>query len=124
MPVCVLMIACLGLLRYAQKLFCTIVDFLLKAHHLEWLSLEDEMTALFQAMRMEKLAVSLILSVIIAVASFNIIASLVLSINKKRGEIAVLRTMGASSKLITIIFLVAITMARNILAIFTVIPLQ
>ena len=83
-----------------------IVDAKSKYPELEWLSLEDEMTALFQAMRMEKLAVSLILSVIIAVASFNIIASLILSINKKRGEIAVLRTMGASSKLITNIFLV------------------
>ena len=83
-----------------------IVDAKSKYPDLEWLSLESEMTALFQAMRMEKLAVSLILSVIIAVASFNIIASLVLSINKKRGEIAVLRTMGASSKLITNIFLV------------------
>ena len=63
-----------------------IVDAKSKYPDLEWLSLEDEMTALFQAMRMEKLAVSLILSVIIAVASFNIIASLVLSINKKRGD--------------------------------------
>ena len=64
------------------------------------------MTALFKAMKMEKIAVTLLLSVIIAIASFNIIASLVLSVNEKRQEIAVLRTMGANSDLIIKVFVI------------------
>jgi len=55
---------------------------------------------------MEKLVVSLLLSVIIAVAAFNIIASLVLMVADKRKDIAVIRTMGANSSLITKIFIV------------------
>ena len=73
---------------------------------LQWTSWQSEMTALFKAMKMEKIAVTLLLSVIIAIASFNIIASLVLSVNEKRQEIAVLRTMGANSDLIIKVFVI------------------
>ena len=73
---------------------------------LRWTSWQSEMTALFKAMKMEKIAVTLLLSVIIAIASFNIIASLVLSVNEKRQEIAVLRTMGATSDLIIKVFVI------------------
>ena len=48
--------------------------------------------------------VGLLLAVIIAVAGFNIIASLVLMVANKRKDIAVLRAMGASSQLITSVF--------------------
>ena len=59
-----------------------------------------------QAMRMEKMVVSLLLSVIIAVAAFNIIASLVLMVADKRRDIAVVRAMGASSGLVVKVFVV------------------
>lgn len=72
----------------------------------QWRSWSNTMSSLFQAMRMEKLVVSLLLSVIIAVAAFNIIASLVLMVADKRKDIAVIRTMGANSSLITKIFIV------------------
>ena len=72
----------------------------------QWRSWSSTMSSLFQAMRMEKLVVSLLLSVIIAVAAFNIIASLVLMVADKRKDIAVIRTMGANSSLITKIFIV------------------
>ena len=72
----------------------------------QWRSWSNAMSSLFQAMRMEKLVVSLLLSVIIAVAAFNIIASLVLMVADKRKDIAVIRTMGANSSLITKIFIV------------------
>ena len=72
----------------------------------QWRSWPNTMSSLFQAMRMEKLVVSLLLSVIIAVAAFNIIASLVLMVADKRKDIAVIRTMGANSSLITKIFIV------------------
>jgi len=72
----------------------------------QWRSWTSTMSSLFQAMRMEKIVVSLLLSVIIAVAAFNIIASLVLMVADKRKDIAVIRTMGANSSLITKIFIV------------------
>ena len=77
---------------------------ILPTHH--WRSWSNTMSSLFQAMRMEKLVVSLLLSVIIAVAAFNIIASLVLMVADKRKDIAVIRTMGAHSSLIAKIFIV------------------
>ena len=69
-------------------------------------SWSDQMATLFQAMRMEKLVVGLLLSVIIAVAAFNIIACLVLMVTDKRKDIAVLRTLGATSDQIMRIFII------------------
>lgn len=71
-----------------------------------WQSWTQVMGSLFQAMRMEKTVVGLLLSVIIGVAAFNIIASLVLMVSDKRKEIAVLRTLGASSGQIIQLFVV------------------
>lgn len=71
-----------------------------------WHSWSEKMGTLFQAMRMEKMVVSLLLSVIIAVAAFNIVASLVLMVADKRKDIAVVRALGASSAMVTSIFVV------------------
>jgi len=73
---------------------------------LHWRSWTDDMGSLFQAMRMEKVIVSLLLSVIIAVAAFNIVASLVLMVSDKRKDIAVVRTLGASSATVIKIFII------------------
>ncbi len=72
----------------------------------QWRTWMDDMGSLFQAMRMEKVIVSLLLSVIIAVAAFNIIASLVLMVSDKRRDIAVVRTLGASSATVIKIFII------------------
>lgn len=64
----------------------------------------ESMSELFAAIRMEKTVVGLLLSVIIGVAAFNIVASLVLMVNEKRTDIAVLRTLGSSSGCISRIF--------------------
>jgi lipoprotein-releasing system permease protein len=69
-------------------------------------SWSDQMAMLFQAMRMEKLVVGLLLSAIIAVAAFNIIACLVLMVADKRKDIAVLRTLGAKSDQIIKVFII------------------
>lgn len=53
--------------------------------------------SLFRAIRMEKLMVGLLLLSVVAVAAFNIVSTLVMSVAEKRGDIAVLRTMGAGS---------------------------
>ncbi len=73
---------------------------------LQWRSWSDDMGTLFRAMRMEKVIVSLLLSVIIAVAAFNIVASLVLMVSDKRKDIAVVRTLGATSSTVVKIFVI------------------
>jgi lipoprotein-releasing system permease protein len=78
----------------------------LKNDDLQWRTWSDNMGTLFQAMRMEKVIVSLLLSVIIAVAAFNIVASLVLMVSDKRKDIAVIRTLGATSGTVIKIFVI------------------
>lgn len=60
--------------------------------------------SLFRAVRMEKLMVSLLLLSVVAVAAFNIVSTLVMSVTEKRRDIAVLRTLGARSGEIMMIF--------------------
>jgi len=61
---------------------------------------------LFQAIRMEKTMIGLLLMVIVAVAAFNIISTLVMVVTDKKADIAILRTMGATPKAIMGIFIV------------------
>lgn len=60
--------------------------------------------SLFQAVKMEKVMVSLLLLSVVAVAAFNIVSTLVMSVAEKRRDIAVLRTMGARASGIMVIF--------------------
>lgn len=55
-----------------------------------------EHDAYFSAIRLEKAMMTVILLLIVAVAAFNIIASLVMVVSEKRNDIAILRTMGFS----------------------------
>jgi lipoprotein-releasing system permease protein len=50
--------------------------------------------AYFRAIRIEKTMMSLILMLVVAVAAFNIVAALVMVVNEKRSDIAILRTLG------------------------------
>src|SRR5690606_37312329 len=52
--------------------------------------------SLFAAMQMEKTMIGLLLLLIIAVAAFNIIATLIMVVADKRTDIAILRTLGAT----------------------------
>jgi lipoprotein-releasing system permease protein len=61
---------------------------------------------LFQAIQLEKRLVGLLLFMIVAVAVFNIVSSLVMLVTDKQGEIAVLRTLGATSRQILGVFMV------------------
>jgi lipoprotein-releasing system permease protein len=61
--------------------------------------------SLFQAIKMEKTMIALLLTLIMAVAAFNIVSSLVMLVNDKKGDIAVLRTLGASPQWIGRVFL-------------------
>ena len=61
---------------------------------------------LFSAIQMEKAMVSLLLFLIVLVAAFNIVSSLVMVVTDKKSDIAILRTLGASPSTITRIFMV------------------
>ncbi len=62
--------------------------------------------AFFQAVKMEKTMMFMILLLIIAVAAFNLVSSLVMVVNDKQAEIAILRTIGAPPSTILWIFIV------------------
>lgn len=60
----------------------------------------------FKAVKMEKTVMFIILSLIIAVAAFNIISTLVMVVTDKESDIAILRTLGATPNTIMWIFMV------------------
>lgn len=66
----------------------------------------DQFGAFFHAVKMEKTMMFVILTLIIAVAAFNLVSSLVMVVNDKQSEIAILRTIGATPGKILRIFMV------------------
>jgi lipoprotein-releasing system permease protein len=62
--------------------------------------------SLFQAVKMEKTMVSLLLMVIVTIAAFNIVSILTMMVADKRADIAVLRTMGVSQRSIIAVFMI------------------
>ncbi|NQD96963.1 FtsX-like permease family protein, partial [Pseudomonas sp. CrR25] len=62
--------------------------------------------SLFSAMKMEKTMIGLLLLLIVAVAAFNIIATLIMVVADKGADIAILRTLGATPRQIMGIFMV------------------
>ena len=61
---------------------------------------------LYQAIRMEKTMIGLLLLLIVAVAAFNIISTLVMVVTDKKSDIAILRTLGATPRQIMATFMV------------------
>jgi lipoprotein-releasing system permease protein len=59
----------------------------------------------FQAIKMEKTMMFFILLLIIAVAAFNLVSSLVMVVTDKQSEIAILRTIGGTPRMIMSIFM-------------------
>ena len=60
--------------------------------------------SLFEALQVERVAMAFALSVIVLVAAFNILSSLVMLVRAKTRDIAILRTMGATRKSLLKIF--------------------
>ena len=60
---------------------------------------------LFNDIQLVRMVMFIVLVLVIAVASFNIVSTLIMAVNNKRGDIAILKTMGASSKLIMLTFI-------------------
>jgi lipoprotein-releasing system permease protein len=65
----------------------------------------DMNRSLYSALLLEKIAMGIGIGLIVVVAALNIVASLILLVMEKTRDIAILKTMGASSKSITRIFL-------------------
>jgi lipoprotein-releasing system permease protein len=65
-----------------------------------------ENASYFRAIKLEKMMMSLILSLIIGVAAFNIVASLVMVVTDKTNDIAILRTLGMGPNGVVRIFFV------------------
>jgi lipoprotein-releasing system permease protein len=65
----------------------------------------QENEAYFRAIRIEKTMMGLILMLIVAVAAFNIVATLVMVVSDKRTDIAILRTLGMSPREVIAVFM-------------------
>jgi lipoprotein-releasing system permease protein len=66
-----------------------------KAGIIDWRQMNS---ALFQALEVERVAMFVVLSLIVLVAVFNILSSLIMLVRAKTRDIAILRTMGASRR--------------------------
>jgi lipoprotein-releasing system permease protein len=82
-------------------------DFLVK----DWNQLNAH---LFASLKLERITMFVILTMIVLVASFNIVTSLKMTVAEKRKEIAILQAMGASQRQIGRIFLVQGAVIGNI----------
>jgi lipoprotein-releasing system permease protein len=70
----------------------------------------------FRAVQIEKRMMFIILTLIVAVAAFNIVSAQVMTVTDKQADIAILRTIGASPHSIMVIFIVAIGTAIGVAA--------
>uniref|UniRef100_UPI003B3B4827 FtsX-like permease family protein n=1 Tax=Sphingomonas sp. TaxID=28214 RepID=UPI003B3B4827 len=61
-------------------------------------------SSLFETVEIERVMMFIILSIIVVVAAFNILSSLIMLVRAKARDIAILRTMGASRRAMTRIF--------------------
>ena len=60
----------------------------------------------FSAVQLEKRMMFIILTLIVAVAAFNLVSTLVMTVTDKRADIAILRTLGASPRSVMAVFMV------------------
>ena len=71
-----------------------------------WSSWAIEYRSLFDAMKIEKTMMTILLMLIVGVAAFNIVASLMMVVNEKSRDIAVLRTLGLAPERVMRVFVV------------------
>ena len=66
----------------------------------------EEHGSLFRAVKTERIVMTLILFLVVCVALFNLVASLMMAVNDKEADIAILRTFGMSGQRIMRIFMI------------------
>lgn len=74
-----------------------------KINIVDW---QDSNNAFFAAVNVERNVMFLILTLIILVAAFNVVSSMIMMVKDKAGDIAILRTMGATSGAVMRIFFI------------------
>jgi len=67
----------------------------------------DRSAAFWEALKVERVAMSIILSLVVAIAAMNIISGIVMLVKNKGRDIAILRTIGASPAAILRVFFLA-----------------
>jgi lipoprotein-releasing system permease protein len=72
----------------------------------QWRDWRDQRGELFQAVRMEKNMMGLMLGLIVGVAAFNIISALIMVVMEKQSEVAILKTQGMTDRQVLAIFMV------------------
>jgi len=95
-------------LRYANALQAPAMSVALRGllpANLQIIDWTVDNASYFRAIRIEKTMMSLILLLIVAVAAFNIVAMLVMTVTDKRNDIAILRTLGASPRTVMGVFI-------------------
>ena len=78
----------------------------LDSNNLSYSSWKNTHGTLFEAIKFEKLLISLMLFLIIAVASILVLSTVVMTVKSKEREIGILLTLGASNKQIVLIFFI------------------
>lgn len=82
-------------------------EFISKNSNLRILTWKEMNSSLYGALKVERNVMFLILTLIVLVASFNIVSSLVILVKNKSKDIAILKTLGASKQSIVRIFFIA-----------------
>ncbi len=72
----------------------------------QWSDWRDQRGELFQAVKMEKNMMGLMLGLIVGVAAFNIISALIMVVMEKQAEVAILKTQGMTQSQVMAIFMV------------------
>jgi len=75
-------------------------------HYVYVLDWTNEQGHLFNDIQLVRMVMYIVLIIVIAVASFNIVSTLIMAVNDKKSDIAILKTMGASSLIIMGSFMV------------------
>lgn len=71
----------------------------------ELIDWKEASSSLYEAIALEKIAMTVILTMIVTVAIFNILSALFMLVRIKKRDIAIMRTMGASQKSIIVIYI-------------------
>lgn len=88
----------------ANRVATTLADKLGDAYRVQgWM---QQHANFFKAIAMEKIVMFIILSLIVAVAAFNLVSSLVMLVTDKQSDIAILRTLGATPRSIMGVFMI------------------
>jgi lipoprotein-releasing system permease protein len=88
----------------ANKVATTLANKLGDAYRVQgWM---QQYSNIFTALAMEKIVMFIILSLIVAVAAFNLVSSLVMLVTDKQADIAILRTLGATPRTVMGVFMV------------------